>query len=252
MSRRRKLCILLAFMFGLGLLAIPGSSQAATPKQPVIIVAGTTSPAFANEPLASRMRNDGYSVWIYVLPNLGLTDVHDSSAGLASLVDSVRTSTGAPKVSLVGHSQGGLVARDYVKTRGGSTKVDKIISLGAPHYGTAIANIAAFLGFGNCIGIVACQQMAIGSSYLSGLNAGDDSIGDVKYTNIASKLDEVVNPYTTSFLNSSDGNITNVAVQSKCWARVVGHVGLILDGTVYSGVRQALAGQSISLNCWAI
>lgn len=251
MSLRRKISVLLAFALGLALLVIPGSSQAAT-KQPVIIVAGTTSPAFANEPLAARMRGDGYRVWIYVLPNLGLTDVHDSSAGLASLVDSVRSQTGASKVSLVGHSQGGLVARDYVKTRGGSSKVDKIISLGAPHYGTAIANLGTFLGLGNCLGVTACEQMAIGSSYLSGLNAGDDSIGNVRYTNIASKLDEVVNPYTTSFLNSSDGNIQNVAVQSKCWARVVGHLGLIVDGTVYSGVRQALAGQSVNLDCWAL
>ncbi len=251
MSFRRKLSVLFALLCGLGLLALPGSSQAAT-KQPVIIVAGTVSPEIANEPLAARMRGDGYSVWIYVLPNLGLGDIHDSSAGLGSLVDSVRASTGAPKVSLVGHSQGGLVARDYVKTRGGSTKVDKIISLGAPNHGTSLANLASFIGLGNCIGIVGCQQMAIGSSYLSSLNAGDDSIGDVRYTNIASKLDEVVTPYTTSFLNSSDGNITNVAVQSKCWARIVGHVGLILDGTVYSGVRQALAGQSVNLDCWAL
>lgn len=243
--------MLLAFALGLALLVIPGSSQAVT-KQPVIIVAGTISPAFANEPLAARMRSDGYQVWIYVLPNGGLSDIHDSSAGLASLVDSVRSQTGAAQVSLVGHSQGGLVARDYVKTRGGSAKVDKVISLGAPHYGTAIANVASFIGLGNCIGIIGCQQMAIGSSYLANLNAGDDSIGSVRYTNIASKLDEVVNPYSTSFLNSADGNIQNVAVQSKCWVRIVGHVGLILDGTVYSGVRQALAGQSVNLDCWAV
>ena len=29
---------------------------------------------------------------------------------------------------------------------------------------------------------------------------------------------------------------TNVRVQSQCWLRVVGHLGLIVDGTVYSGV----------------
>lgn len=252
MTLRKKLAVVLALVVGLGLLAVPGSSSAASPKQPVIIVAGTVSPAFANEPLAARMRNDGYQVWIYVLPGGGLGDIHNSSAGLASLVDSVRGQTGSSKVSLVGHSQGGLVARDYVKTRGGDTKVDKIVSLGAPHYGTAIANIASFIGLGNCVGITGCQQMAIGSSYLANLNAGDDSIGSVKYTNIASKLDEVVNPYTTSFLNSADGNIQNVAIQSKCWARVVGHVGLLVDGTTYSGVRQALAGQSVNLDCWAV
>lgn len=252
MSLRRKLSVVLAVLLGALVLSVPASSQATNAKQPVIIVAGTISPAFANEPLAQRMRNDGYRVWIYVLPNGGLGDIRNSAAGLAPLVDSVRAQTGASKVSLVGHSQGGLVARDYVKNLGGSTKVDKIVTLGAPNYGTAIANIASFLGFGNCVGIVGCQQMAIGSSYLANLNAGDDSIGSVRYTNIATKLDEVVNPYKTSFLNTADGNIQNVAIQDKCWLRVVGHVGLILDGTAYSGVRQALAGQSVNLDCWAL
>jgi hypothetical protein len=33
---------------------------------------------------------------------------------------------------------------------------------------------------------------------------------------------------------------------------VVGHLGLIIDGTVYSGVQDALAGRAITLNCWAL
>ena len=42
-------------------------------------------------------------------------------------------------------------------------------------------------------------------------------------------------PYTNSFL-ANDGNNTNVPVQSPCLSRVVDHVALPLDGTVYSGV----------------
>jgi hypothetical protein len=93
--------------------------------------------------------------------------------------------------------------------------------------------------------------MAIGSTFLNNLNAGDDTIGNVRYTNIASTFDEVVFPYTTSFLNN-DGNNANVKVQSPCWARVVGHIGLAIDGTVYSGIYDALRGQPITLNCWAL
>ena len=87
--------------------------------------------------------------------------------------------------------------------------------------------------------------MAIGSSFLANLNAGDDTIGNVDYTNIASALDEIVTPYWNAFLNN-DGNNHNVLVQSPCFLRVVGHIGLPLDGTVYSGIQDAL-GPSLDL-----
>ena len=93
--------------------------------------------------------------------------------------------------------------------------------------------------------------MAVGSTFLNNLNAGDDTIGNVSYTNIASIFDEVVVPYSTAFLNN-DGNNTNVRLQSPCWARVVDHIGLPLDGTVYSGITDALAHQAITLNCFAL
>jgi len=229
-------------------IATASPASAVTP-DPVIIVAGTFSPAFANEPLAARMRADGYRVWIFQLPNLGTTDINASSRALNTFADGVRAQTGAAKVDLVGHSQGALVARGYVKYYGGAAEVDSLISLGGPNYGTYVANLVSFLALGNCIGVVACEQMTIGSSYLNNLNAGDDTIGSVRYTSIYTAQDELVRPVTNAAIN--DG-ATNVKVQSKCWARVVGHLGLIVDGTVYSGVRQALAGQSINLNCWAL
>jgi len=235
----------------LTLVALPFATPqagAAAP-DPVIIVAGTFSPAFANEPLAARLRADGYRVWIFELPALGTGDIAASARSLNSFADSVRAQTGAAKVDLIGHSQGGLVARQYVKFAGGASEVDSLISLGAPQYGTYVANLVSFLALGNCIGVVACEQMTIGSSFLNNLNAGDDTIGNVKYTNIYTAYDELVRPVTNATLQ--DG-ATNVKVQTKCWGRVVGHLGLILDGTVYSGVRQALQKQAINLNCWAV
>jgi len=246
---------LLAFclLSGIASLALPVAIAQPATKNPVIIVAGTFSASFAYEPLADRMRADGYRVWIYVLPDSGLGDIHKATAGLGPLVDAARAETRAAKVDLVGHSQGGLVARDYVKTYGGSGKVDKIIGLGAPNHGTSLANLATFLGLGNCLAFIGCYEMAIGSAYLNDLNAGDDSIGDVHYTNIATRWDEVVTPYWSAFLDVPDGNIVNVAVQDQCWFRIVGHLGLIVDGTVYSGVRQALEGQvNPNFNCWAV
>jgi triacylglycerol esterase/lipase EstA (alpha/beta hydrolase family) len=233
----------------LGGLAVAASPAGAVPPDPVIIVAGTFSPAFANEPLAARMRAEGYQVWIFELPGLGTGDIRQSARALNTFADGVRAQTGAARVDLVGHSQGGLVGRAYIKYEGGAAEVDSLVSLGTPHYGTSLANIARFFSLGTCVGITSCHQMATGSSFLNDLNAGDDTVGNVRYTNLYTSFDEVVFPVTNATMQ--DG-ATNVRIQSQCWARVVGHLGLITDGTVYSGVSDALAGRSITLNCWAL
>jgi triacylglycerol lipase len=234
-------------------LAAP--AEAAPSRDPVIIVAGTfagqTVSSVFYAPLAARLRAEGYQPYIFGLQTSGTQDIALTAAALNTFADQVRAQTGAARVDLIGHSQGGLVARHYVKYLGGAGEVDSVISLGAPHYGTAVANVAKLFGLGNCIGIVSCQQMSIGSSYLANLNAGDDTIGNVRYTNIASANDEVVIPYSTAWL-ANDGNNVNVRIQSPCFLRVVGHIGLATDGTVYSGISDALAGRSIGLNCFAL
>jgi hypothetical protein len=122
-----------------------------------------------------------------------------------------------------------------------------MISLAVPHYGTPLGYWLALFG---PLCTPACDEGTPGSAFLNALNAGDDTIGDVRYTNFASLNDELVFPYTQAFL-ANDGNNTNVLIQSRCPFRVVGHVTEIYDGTVYSGIRDALGKQSIRLNCFA-
>lgn len=247
----RRIFAVVAFLAATLVLAASPSPANAAAKDPVVIVPGfTTGAIFAvgYAPLEARLEAAGYDVTLLVYPDYGLGDISDNAARLASTVNAVKARTGASKVDLVAHSMGGLVSRDYIKNLGGSTSVDSLIMLGTPNYGTALANLGKIV---NCVGITACQQMSIGSSYLNALNAGDDTIGSVRYTSIATKSDEVVMPYTTSFL-ANDGNIANIAVQNQCWLRWPGHLGLILDGAVADGVTDALRGASVHMNCWAI
>lgn len=238
-----------------GLGATGSSPAGAVTPDPVVIVAGT----FAGQglasvyyaPLAGRLQANGYRAYIFGLPNSGLGDARDAAAALKSFVANVRAQTGAAKVDLIGHSQGGMVSRYYIKYLGGANEVDSLVNLAAVNYGTAVANIAKLLGLGSCAGVVSCQQMSIGSSFLADLNAGDDTIGNVSYTNFGSVNDTVIVPYTNSYL-ANDGNNANVTIQSQCWLRYVDHIGIALDGTVYSGIQDALAHRSISLNCFAL
>ncbi|SCG42376.1 Triacylglycerol esterase/lipase EstA, alpha/beta hydrolase fold [Micromonospora echinaurantiaca] len=227
--------------------AAPATTSAAT--TPVIVVGGLSGVAIAYEPLAARLRADGYRVFIYQLPGLGLGDIPASARAFAGYVDQVRAATGAARVDLVGHSEGGLVSRYYLKRLGGTGVVGRYVSLGSPQYGTYVANILKFLGLGSCAGVVACQQMSIGSAFLADLNAGDDTPGAVRYTTVRTIQDELVRPVDNALLH--DGS-TNVLIQSSCPLRVVGHLGLVLDGTTYTVIRGALTDAPVRPNCYAL
>jgi triacylglycerol lipase len=229
--------------------AAGAGENAASAKNPVIVVAGLSGPAFAYEPLASRLRGHGYQVFVYQLPGLGFGDIRASAQAFAGYVAQVRAAGGFAKVDVVGHSEGGLVSRYYIKFLGGTATVGRYISLGTPQYGTYVANIIAFLGIGSCLGVVACQQMSLGSDFLAELNAGDDTPGTVRYTAVRTLQDELVRPVDTARL---DDGATSVLVQSQCPLRVVGHLGLIVDGTVYDIVRDALSDSTIRANCFAL
>ena len=229
----------------LAAVAMPAAAQAAAPvRNPVVVVAGLSGPAFAYEPLAARLRALGFQVTIYQLPGLGFGDIAASAAEQRSYVDGL----GYAKVDLVGHSEGGLVSRYYLRNLGGTAKVGRYVSLGTPQYGTSIASIIQTLALGDCLGIPACQQMAVGSSFLTALNAGDDTPGDVRYTTVRTLQDELVRPTANATLDGA----TNVLIQSSCPLRIVGHLGLIVDGTSYTIVRSALRDEPIRPNCFAV
>ncbi|MFI9640035.1 lipase family alpha/beta hydrolase [Micromonospora sp. NPDC051925] len=227
----------------------PASARVAATANPVIVVGGLVGVAIAYEPIAARLRADGFRVYVYQLPGLGFGDITESARAFATYVDQVRAATGAARVDVVGHSEGGLVARWYAKFLGGTDRIGRYVSLGSPQQGTYVANILAFVGLGSCVGIIACQQMSIGSDFLTDLNAGDDTPGAVRWTTIRTNQDELVRPVDNAIL--ADG-ATNVLVQASCPLRVVGHLGLVLDGTTYTVVRQALTDAPIRPNCLAL
>ena len=57
---------------------------------------------------------------------------------LSERIDAVCAATGAKKLTLVGHSMGGLICRSYL-ARHGSDKVAALITLATPHRGSALS-----------------------------------------------------------------------------------------------------------------
>ncbi len=86
---------------------------------------------------------------------------------LKEIIDDVRHLTGAGKVTIVAHSMGGLVAREYLWLFG-SDHVSTLITINTPHHGISPGKRRWCSAFGADL---ECGDMAEGSIFLSRLNA---------------------------------------------------------------------------------
>ena len=75
-------------------------------------------------------------------------------------IEALCAETGAARIVLVAHSMGGLACRAYIAAHG-VDRTAKLITLGSPHQGSAIARI----GLGRN-----ARQMEVGSAWLQALN----------------------------------------------------------------------------------
>ncbi|MCP5057304.1 MAG: alpha/beta fold hydrolase [bacterium] len=89
-------------------------------------------------PLQGYLRLMGYDA--QSSRNFGIPDsIEAMAAAVGRLVERA-----APegRVTIVGHSMGGLAARWYVQRMGGDARVDRIVTLATPHRGTYLASNA--------------------------------------------------------------------------------------------------------------
>jgi triacylglycerol esterase/lipase EstA (alpha/beta hydrolase family) len=203
---------------------------------PVVLVHGTFESATDNWAVVSpQIKAAGYCVFALDYGNRGTGDIPTSAGQLERFVDAVLGATGARRVSLVGHSQGGMMPRWYIKFLGGAGKVDDLVGLAPSNHGTT--NPGAFVtGATVC---PACDQQRAGSSFLQTLNAGDETPGSVSYTSIETRYDEVVTPFTSAFL-APGPNTANILLQDACPADVVDHQFIPDDRVALRWTLQAL------------
>ncbi len=233
---------------------IPGTNDwscrpSAARPTPVVLVHGTFGDRrHLLEPLAKAIKAKGFCVFALDYGNRGTNDVARSAGELKAYVAKVRAATGAAKVSMVGHSQGGMMPRYYIKFLGGAPYVDDLVGIAPSNHGTkllpAFNPIADLLPGAVC---VSCNQQAWGSAFLARLNAGDETPGAVSYTQITTRYDEVVVPHTSGYL-AAGARTTNVTIQAKCPLALADHllvptnrttIALTLDALTHTGPARA-------------
>jgi predicted alpha/beta hydrolase family esterase len=106
---------------------------------------------------------------------------------IAQAVERLREASGAPRVTIVAHSMGGLATRAYLR-RHGAAAVAQVITLATPHHGTVFAR----LGLGRN-----AHQMRPGSAFLRTLNGTTEP---VPFTCISAGDDNLIVPRSSPLL----------------------------------------------------
>jgi triacylglycerol esterase/lipase EstA (alpha/beta hydrolase family) len=172
------------------------------------------------------------------LPGDGTGDLIAQVAVLSSAVDKA-LSAGAPSVDLVGYSAGGVVVGLWLARDQGARKARRVVTLGSPLHGAAVAGVGAALLPDACP--QACRQLAPGSSLLAELDRA--AVGSrVPWLSVWTTQDQTVQPPDSARLAGA----VDVPVQTVCPDEVVGHGDLPTDPAVTGLVLRALGTAPIA------
>ncbi len=245
--------------------SLPGSNDfsckpTAEHPRPVVLAHGTFLSRQANwSTYVPLLKNEGYCVFALTYGATqgapwplgiigGVRPIEDSAREFGDFVDEVLAATGAEQVDVLGHSQGTLMPNYYVKFLGGAEKVRNYVSLAPLWGGSALSGDQGAAGLPaadeipmDLIGDVcpACLQMDPGSDFIAKINQGGSPyVPGVAYTNIATRYDDTVVPYTSGL--APGPQTTNIVVQDQCELDMSTHGPLAASPVAAGHVLNAL------------
>ncbi|AHH94688.1 lipase family alpha/beta hydrolase [Kutzneria albida] len=190
------------------------------------------------------------------VPVGGLVDIHRSAAEIRDFIEQVRGWTGAAKVDIVGHSEGGFHSLYVPKALGVAGEVGRVVALAPPTHGTSfggLVTVADTLQIRTLVnqllarfGCPACKQILAGGEGNVELNTGPITQPGIAYTVIASRADVLVTPHDSAVLGTKETGfihepgVRNEYVQDTCPLDPVGHIGLAYDSGVAQMITNAL------------
>lgn len=189
---------------------------------PVLLVHGVLCNAGVWVRLARYLRRNGVDGLYSLSYGPPLASIDTFAAQLARKIDAIVAATGAPRVMIVAHSMGGLVARAHLR-RHGAARIARIVTIGSPHHGSMLAWF--FPGR-------SLAQMRPGNPWLAQLNAGrlDPAL---RFVSLWSWHDSMVAPQTSSELPGA----VDIALAG------IGHNALLGDAGVFALVRKEIEAE---------
>ena len=206
---------------------------------PVILIHGTTVSNGDWLELGAQLRRLGWAVFAPAYGHRATNHVADNAEEVAAYCRQVLAATGAPAAIMVGHSQGGLVARAVQKFHG--IPVKHMVCLSTPNHGTTLGGMLSGRVtnerratqmqqlIDRFFGPAGMDQIA-DSEFLNALNKDEETMPDTTYTCIATRTDSTVVPAESCFLEGS----TDMWVQDYFPRALVLHEQMPYDKRVRS------------------
>lgn len=217
-------------------------------QNPVVLIHGTFSssmysfgalgPALANQNLCVYAIDYGAAEpgdWFK-----GVGPVDESAQRIADFIKFVTTTTGRDKVTLVGHSQGGLIGFYYLKMLQGAAHVDRFVALAPSVNGTSIAKTPNRDLVDYCL---ACADQHPRSALLRKLKTGPITVPGVHYSVLVTKNDKVVVPVENQFVQ--EPGVQNIYIQDMLPGKKVSHSGMLYDTETLDLIVKLVQGQSL-------
>ena len=136
-------------------------------------------------------------------------DIETLTELVARQVDKIRHKHKVDRIAIVGHSMGGIIARNFLQLRGGDDKIAFLVTLGSPHHGSQLAPFSLW-------SIGASAQPS--SPFLAKLNQSPMPKG-TKVTSIYTSKDNIIIPHMSANLPDAQ----NIVLDK------IGHMGLIFS-----------------------
>lgn len=206
---------------------------------PVIMIHGTFSRQLSQIDTTQMLHDNGYCVYginagynpdiLYTKMNpeyYGLAHVDETTAQVNAFIEKVKRKTGAKKVDLIGHSQGGLIIRNRI-TRYGGKDVRVATFLSGTHHGTTLMGAATMVKYAMphlfpiisepIVGPAVYEQM-VDSPFMTNLNKHRDTVSGVTYVVMVTPDDKQATPWQSGFITNpvKGATVFNINIKQLC------------------------------------
>lgn len=187
---------------------------------PVLLIHGILCNGGIWQPLLKLLQEAGFEQVVPMNLYPLFADIEFLAEKVVAQLRALQHDSGGRRVVIVAHSMGGLVARAALRSAG-SAVIGRIVTLGTPHHGTAIACT---------LPCAPARQMCPDSAWLRQLNAEQEGRFDVPMTCLYSPEDTLVWPPSSAILSGA-----RIARVERC-----GHLSLATSQRALRLLREEL------------
>lgn len=203
-------------------------------KHPVLLLYGFGATRRIFGVLERRLRQDGYGVFSVnlggIFDTFNTRCIEESARLVRDKIERLTARFNLRKITIIGHSKGGLIGLYYIKKLGGDKRVHTLVTLGTPHNG----NPWALLGMLSPLAFLSksLRQMIPYSPFIRKLNK-TPLPKSVKLVSIYSKADRICY-YRGAIVKANGKNIKNIELMG------MSHSDYIIRKTAYNAIHQEL------------